>query len=106
MIKLVTLTLETYRSISKVNSEAKNLFVLWFDLPLHHTGGKSPSVFIGQGVKVNSKVYFKKFQKKGAPGLAEIFDNKYIFTQDAASAHTSSLTQKWYKDHSPCFFFL
>ena len=46
-------------------------------------------MFNAEGLKVNSRVYLNMFQKQFLPWLTETYDNKYIFTQDGASANTA-----------------
>ena len=52
---------------------------------------KSRLVFIDEGLKVSSQVYLNMLQKQILPWLTEAFENKQIFIQDVASAHTAVL---------------
>ena len=62
-------------------------------------GPKSPLFFIEDGVKVNTQVYIKKLTEKVEPWITQSFRNRFIFTQDGASSHTSNLNQQWCKDN-------
>jgi transposase len=67
-------------------------------------GSKSPLVFIEEGINVSTRVYIIMLTEKVIPCIAESFGNRYVFTEDGASSHTSNLTQQWWKDHFSGFW--
>lgn len=65
--------------------------VVW--VAVAQDGPKSHLVFIGEGVKVNSRVY------QCMLGRDVCHPSRYVFTQDSAPAHTANLMQNWCKRH-------
>ena len=67
--------------------------------------GKTPLVFIDEGVKVNQELYLTQIlQQKLVPWTAEHFgDQKFTFQQDSAPAHKARNVQDWCKGNFPDF---
>ena len=65
--------------------------------------GKSPLVFIPQGVKINKELYVNKILEGSLlPWSKSVFgDEVWTFQQDGATSHTSRLAQQWCEDHCP-----
>lgn len=69
------------------------------------SNGKSPLIFVEEGVKINATVYQNDILKSGlVPWSEKHFGNKpWIFQQDSAPAHRARTTQTWLKTHVPDF---
>lgn len=67
--------------------------------------GRSPLVFIDQGVKVNQEVYQQKVLNDALiPWARKQFGaNRWTFQQDSAPSHKARLTQQFLHDHVPQF---
>lgn len=67
--------------------------------------GKTPLVFVDQGVKVNQEVYRRDILEAVlVPWAQQHFGNKrWTFQQDSAPAHRAKRTQEWCKAHFPRF---
>ncbi len=66
--------------------------------------GKTPLVFIDQGVKINQKTYQKTLHDKVLPWTRSHFGRRpWTFQQDSAPAHRAQSTQNWLRDHVPDF---
>lgn len=67
--------------------------------------GKSPLVFIDQGVKMNQEIYQKKILESTLlPWATELFpEQKWTFQQDSAPSHAATDTQQWIRSHTPDF---
>ena len=62
-------------------------------------GTNAPLVLIEEEVKVNSGVYLKMLKDNVLPWVRETFGDRYIITQDGATAHTSIVSQTWCNNH-------
>jgi inhibitor of nuclear factor kappa-B kinase subunit alpha len=67
--------------------------------------GKTPLVFVAQGVKINQEVYRRDIlQAVVLPWAQQHFGNvDWVFQQDSAPAHRAKATQDWCKTHFPDF---
>ncbi|GBO13993.1 hypothetical protein AVEN_102823-1 [Araneus ventricosus] len=67
------------------------------------TSGKTPLVFVDEGVKMNHKVYRRDILEAVVlPWAKKHFGNiNWTFQQDSAPAHKPEKTQDWCKAHSP-----
>lgn len=67
--------------------------------------GKTPLVFVPQGVKINAANYLDDILKAVVePWANSHFGNTHwTYQQDSAPAHKAKVTQKWCKDHLPDF---
>lgn len=67
--------------------------------------GKTPLIFIEEGVKINSSVYRRDILEAVVlPWSQRHFgDRKWIFQQDSAPAHKARESQEWCKAHFPDF---
>lgn len=67
--------------------------------------GKSPLVFVDQGVKINKEVYLKIILKDALkPWADKHFKGKHwCFQQDSAPAHKAKIVQEWLKKELPDF---
>ena len=65
--------------------------------------GRTPLVFIDQGVKINSDKYIQDILESALEPWANThFQGRHwIFQQDSAPAHKSKATQTWLKAHFP-----
>lgn len=61
--------------------------------------GRTPLVFIPQGVKVNSEIYREQvLQEAFLPWVKNHFKNRpYTFQQDSAPSHTARATKDWFR---------
>ena len=59
--------LETYQSTSEVILKTEKLFAVRFVSLLHQMSGKSPLVFIDEGLEINSQVYKKLLHEEVLP---------------------------------------
>ncbi|EFO87874.1 hypothetical protein CRE_05599 [Caenorhabditis remanei] len=67
--------------------------------------GKSPLLFVDQGVKINKEVYISQILEKTLLPWAQTHFNgrHWLFQQDGAPAHTAKLSQQWCETHLPAF---
>ena len=67
--------------------------------------GKTPLVFVDQGVKINQEVYRRDILKTVVLLWAQqrFGDVNWTFQQDSASAHKAKTTQYWCRTHFPDF---
>ncbi|EFO97645.1 hypothetical protein CRE_15908 [Caenorhabditis remanei] len=67
--------------------------------------GKSPLLFVDQGVKINKEVYISQILEKTLlPWDQTHFNGRHwVFQQDGAPAHTAKLSQQWCETHLPAF---
>jgi inhibitor of nuclear factor kappa-B kinase subunit alpha len=67
--------------------------------------GKTPLIFIEEGIKVNQEVYRRDILEAVVlPWAQEHFDNQHwTFQQDSAPAHRAKNTQQWYRVNFPDF---
>ncbi|EFO93488.1 hypothetical protein CRE_29174 [Caenorhabditis remanei] len=67
--------------------------------------GKSPLLFVDQGVKINKEVYISQILEKTLLPWAQKHFNgrRWVFQQDGAPAHTAKLSQQWCETHLPAF---
>lgn len=67
--------------------------------------GKTPLVFVDQGVKINQQVYRDQILEAVVkPWVSQHFgQDKWTFQQDSAPAHKAKRTQQWCKEHFPDF---
>lgn len=67
--------------------------------------GRSPLVFIDQGVKVNQQVYQQKVLNDALVPWAhnQFGGNRWTFQQDSAPSHRARLTQQFLQHHVPQF---
>lgn len=67
--------------------------------------GKTPLVFVDQGVKINQEVYRRDILEAVVlPWAQHHFANAdWIFQQDSAPAHRAKMTQDWCRTHFPDF---
>ncbi|EFO90849.1 hypothetical protein CRE_15212 [Caenorhabditis remanei] len=65
--------------------------------------GKSPLLFVDQGVKINKEVYISQILEKTLLPWAQKHFNgrRWVFQQDGAPAHTAKLSQQWANDPRP-----
>lgn len=69
-----------------------------------HWTGKTPLIFIPQGVKVNGAAYRQMLSEKVFPWTQRHFGNQpWTFLQDGASAHKAEETQDLIEANSPDF---
>jgi hypothetical protein len=69
------------------------------------SSGKTPLIFVDEGVKVNKNVYLERILRDTVnPWAARHFNNRpWVFQQDSAPAHKAKEVQQWCKDHFPGF---
>ena len=65
--------------------------------------GKTPLVFIDEGVKINQDIYQTMLENELLPWTQNHFSNAWTFQQDSAPAHKSHLTQEWIRVNFPDF---
>lgn len=66
--------------------------------------GKTPLVFVPQGIKVNANNYLEMFKSKFFPWNHSHFGNKqWIFQQDGVPAHKANIVQSWCQQNFPNF---
>lgn len=67
--------------------------------------GKTPLVFVDEGVKINQEVYRRDILEAVAlPWAQQHFgDGEWTFQQDSAPAHRAKATQEWCETHFPDF---
>jgi len=67
--------------------------------------GKTPLIFVDQGVKINQEVYRRDILEAVLlPWAQQHFgDTQWIFQQDSAPAHKAKTTQEWCQAHFPGF---
>ena len=67
--------------------------------------GKTPLVFVDQGVKINQEVYRRNILETVVlPWAKQHFgDVNWTFQQDSAHAHEAKTTQYWCRTHFPDF---
>lgn len=66
--------------------------------------GKTPLVFVEEGVKVNGETYRTLLERTILPWAKKHFgDEEWTFQQDSAPAHRASTTQAWIRSHFPKF---
>ena len=65
--------------------------------------GKTPLVFINQGVKINAEVYMNQvLESVVKPWAQEHFSGRnWIFQQDSAPSHKAKKVQQWCRDEFP-----
>jgi inhibitor of nuclear factor kappa-B kinase subunit alpha len=67
--------------------------------------GKTPLVFVDQGVKINQEVYCRDILERTVlPWAQKHFGNqRWTFQQDSAPAHKAKKTQQWCRQNFPDF---
>lgn len=67
--------------------------------------GRTPLVFVPQGVKIDAKIYQRLVLNKCLkPWADKQFGNsRFVFQQDSAPAHKAKTTQAWLQRHVPAF---
>jgi inhibitor of nuclear factor kappa-B kinase subunit alpha len=67
--------------------------------------GKTPLVFVEEGVKINKDVYLQRILLDVVePWAIQHFGNRpWTFQQDSAPAHRARQVQDWCRDHFPSF---
>lgn len=66
--------------------------------------GKTPLIFIDEGVKVNQQVYKELLEKKVIPWANQHFGNQFwCFQQDSAPAHKAKKVQQFLAENCPDF---
>ena len=65
--------------------------------------GRTPLVFIDQGVKINTEKYIEDILEHALePWATKHFEGRHwVFQQDSAPAHRAKTTQNWLKYHFP-----
>jgi len=65
--------------------------------------GKTPLVFVPQGVKVNKEHYIETILKGALlPWCKSVYSgDSWTFQQDGATSHTAKITQKWCRENCP-----
>jgi inhibitor of nuclear factor kappa-B kinase subunit alpha len=66
--------------------------------------GKTPLVFIDQGVKINREVYMDMLREHLLPWAEDVFgEDDWCFQQDSAPAHKANETQEMLREEVPDF---
>lgn len=67
--------------------------------------GRSPLIFVPNGVKINKEVYINQILEGGLiPWTDELYpDGDWTFQQDGATSHTANLSQQWCRTNCPRF---
>ena len=67
--------------------------------------GKSPLVFVPEGVKINKETYIETILEQTLKPWAKktYGDKSWTFQQDGATSHTARVTQQWCEDNCPAF---
>ena len=67
--------------------------------------GKSPLVFVPEGVKINKETYIETILEQTLkPWAKKTYGDKgWTFQQDGATSHTARVTQQWCEDNCPGF---
>ena len=67
--------------------------------------GKSPLVFVPEGVKINKEPYIETILEQTLkPWAKKTYGDKgWTFQQDGATSHTARVTQQWCEDNCPGF---
>ena len=66
--------------------------------------GKTPLIFVDEGVKINAEVYRREILESVVlPWSLQHFDGDWLFQQDSAPAHRARTTVQWISDHFPGF---
>ena len=65
--------------------------------------GKTPLVFVPQGIKINKERYIEDILKGALlPWCNSVYgDERWTFQQDGATSHTARITQQWCSENCP-----
>ena len=92
--------LEHYRQVYRTQKPAS--VMVWAAVS---ESGKSPLVFIPQGVKINRDVYIRDILEGSLKpwAMKQFRGQHWTFQQDGATSHTACQTQQWCQNNCPGF---